>query len=136
MNTCKISKYNTCKQFNNTTKSCKIKLAASQRCRGGSKQKSINKIQRITRRTNLAWHLIRCRKDLWQNPAPLLKVIKVLGRAGIKVMLSTHNKGNLQQSHSQHRLKWRTQNISTKTRDKIGMHTLSLSFEYGTWSLS
>ena len=48
-------------------------------------------------------------------------------------VISQHNKGNLQQVHSQHHSKCRkTQNSSTKIRNKTRLATLSIPIQHNT----
>lgn len=78
--------------------------------------------------------LIRCRKVLWQNLASIHD--KSTGEIRTTREIPLHYKGNLQQSCSQHQLKWnKTQSNSTKTRDRTRLSTLSTPIQYRTWSL-
>ena len=64
-------------------------------------------------------------KSLWKNPTPLHD--KIPGE--IKVMQGSTwtKKGNLQQAHSQHQVKWREpQRNSTKIRNKTRLPTIFL----------
>ena len=58
-----------------------------------------------TKRKKAYDHLIRYRKDLWQNPTPLHEWSPGVIRDTREIL--KHNKGNLQQVCGHHQIKWR-----------------------------
>ena len=76
-------------------------------------------------------HLIICWKSLWQNRTPLYD--KSFGYSRDTRDLPKHNKGNLQQTYSWHKIKWReTQSKFNKIMNKIRLATLSISIQHST----
>lgn len=77
-------------------------------------------------------YLIRYRKDRWQNPSLLNdKIPGEIRDTGTYL----NSKGNLQRSDSQHQIRWRENYRNpTKIRDETRLNTLTMSFQYSTWS--
>ena len=75
--------------------------------------------------------LVANKKDLRQNLTPLHD--KGIGEMRDKRNIPKHNKGNIQQTNSQHHTKWReTQSDPIKVRNKTSLPTLFVSIQYNT----
>jgi hypothetical protein len=83
-----------------------------------------NLLYKKSQRKILHDHLLRCWESIWQNTTPLHD--KSLGKNRNPRPITKHNKINIQQTSSQHQIKWReTWWNPTKIRDKTKGCSLS-----------
>lgn len=80
-------------------------------------------------------HLIRCRKDLWQNPTPFYD--KITGEIRDRRNRPKYNQGNFQKTYRQRQIKWRgTQSNSTTVKSKKSCLFSPLSLQHSILTFS
>ena len=99
--------------------------------------KSISVIHNINKlkNKNLMILSIDPEKSLWQNPTPISD--KNPSETGHSGNLPQHNKGHIWQTHSYHHSQWwKSENISTKIRNKTRMSTFTTTIQQSSGSPS